>query len=175
MPKRRGEIEDDLFATKKKAEIRPKVAEDAHDKTYDVLETKTQSTKNEDNSDLVIKHQNTNRESQEILETKTQSTKEPKAEKPIPAVQSERTIAKNPVLGTKTQNAKEPKDRIPAYVPVSLLQRLETAQLQIKVETGRRGHEVSLSRLVEHSLTMMLDDYDANGTQSDLFIKVITS
>ena len=175
MPRRRGEIEDDLFATKKKAEIRPKVAKDAQNKTHSVLDTKAQGTNNDENSVLDTKHQSTNRESGEILDTKTQSAKNTKAKKPTQADKPIRKVTDVPVLDTKTQNTKEPKDRIPAYVPISLLQRLETAQLQIKVETGRRGHEVSLSRLVEHALTIMLDDFDANGTQSDLFIKVIKS
>lgn len=71
------------------------------------------------------------------------------------------------------KKVKEPTFKTSIYFDMSTMDRLDSAQLKIKAFTGKRGHDVSRSSIMEAALLLALDDLERNGEDSDIVRKML--
>ena len=58
------------------------------------------------------------------------------------------------------------KVKVAFYIDAELAQRFEFSQVKLKALTGKKGHEVSRSKIIETALSVLLDDLDKKERDS---------
>lgn len=64
------------------------------------------------------------------------------------------------------------KVKVAFYIDAGVAQRFDYAQVRLKSLTGKKGHQVSRSAIIETALSLLLDDLEEHGVDS-LLVKHI--
>ena len=85
----------------------------------------------------------------------------------------EKPLKQQTVVPSKRQNAKESsRQNVKAtiYFSQDLTERLDIAQVKLRKFTGKRGHDLSRSAIIEAALTLALNELDAQKEASSLAV-----
>lgn len=86
--------------------------------------------------------------------------------RPVVPLPEEKTSKSQNIKSEKSQNNASDKQQVTLYLNSLTLEELAIAQLKLKRFTGKRGHTVSNSAIVEAALQLIFQDLKENGANS---------
>lgn len=87
---------------------------------------------------------------------------------PEPVAAPEKSVSSQTSKTSSSQNSKVDKQQVTVYLPPRTVDEITIAQLKLKHLTGKRGHSLSNSAIVEAALQIALNDLKENGANSHI-------